>query len=235
MEQFELKDAFRIEQLSLEGSSIALEVAIYGDDLGRKPALFILNSHEYPMPPEPEFARRAMTAGWQVIFIRRPGYGGSPSLPVPLFTKQNIKNRAAVTSEAALLARFISQYASKGSVLLSLSSSNPVSFRISQFCDAVSLFVFANPVFNQPIWDSFSPTWFRIVLEQIVSSPSGVRMSHLGIKHFLRRNTIKSFRQVLSQSPGGIQYITRNESSVLTAAMGTREGYSRRVSGSAIL
>lgn len=210
-------DTRRFEYYSVEGLSIVIEAMVYGGALGAKPPIFILNSHEFFMPPSQAFCEIAWDAGYQVMFIRRPGIVGSTPLPDVLTDVNLVRSGAAVAAEAAILNRFIEQHAMQGAVVLSFGGSNPVAYRLSHLCKQITLFVFANPCFNQNVWESFSPEWFRTILEQVIASKSGVHVSSLGIKHILRRNPLSFYRQVLAQSAGDLAYLADNPSDFIKA------------------
>ncbi|MEM7329881.1 MAG: hypothetical protein AAF437_14145 [Pseudomonadota bacterium] len=211
------KREFRL--FTIAGTGCQIDAMVFGGDLGAKPALFILNSHEFAMPPSERFCQQAWQAGYQVVFVRRAGYARSTPLPGALLTTSAVESWAAVTAEAAMLCRFLDAHANPGAVVLSIGGSNPVAYRLCHFCKTVSSFVFLNPPFNQEVWESFSPEWFRGVLQQIVASKSGVRISSLGIKHLLRSAPISFYRQVLSQSPGDIHYVNENKQDFIDAGV----------------
>lgn len=210
-------DAREFQLYAIDGLNSVIEAVIYGERLGAKKPIFVLNSHEFFMPPSEAFCAKAWAAGYQVIFIRRPGIVRSTPLPEVLTQINSVRSGAAVAAEAAILSRFIDQYSKEGAIVLSLGGSNPVAYRLSHFCKQVSLFVFANPTFNQNVWRSFSPDWFRRILQQVISSKSGVHVSSHGIKHFLKRDPLSFYRQVLIQSAGDLKYIKENEPDFLEA------------------
>lgn len=212
-----IPDSRSFKQYSIDGLSSVIEAMVYGEPLGSKTPIFILNSHEYFSPPSEVFCETAWDAGYQVFFIRRPGIVGSTPLPEILTQVGTVRSGAAVAAEASILSKFIDQYAKSGAVVLSLGGSNPVAYRLSHFCKQVGLFVFANPTFNQNVWGSFSPDWFRRILEQVIASKSGVHVSSLGIKHFLKRDPISFYRQVLAQSDGDLEYLKQNRPDFINA------------------
>ncbi len=217
MSREDTTDTRSFDHYPIDGLSSVIEAMVYGEPFGARPPLFILNSHEFFMPPSEAFCETAWAAGYQTVFIRRPGIVGSTPLPDVLTQVSAVRSGAAATAEAAMLGRFISQYTRPGAVVLSLGGSNPVAYRLSHFCRDVALFVFANPTFNQNVWGSFSPDWFRRILEQVISSKSGVHVSSLGIKHFLRRDPVAFFRQILTQSPGDLAYLDAHQPDFIAA------------------
>ena len=210
-------DSRSFEQYPIDGLSSVVEAMVYGDPLGAKPPIFILNSHEFFMPPSEVFCETAWDAGYQVIFIRRPGIVGSTPLPEILTQGSTVRSGAAVAAEAAILSKFVAQHTQSGAVVLSMGGSNPVAYRLIHFCKQVGLFVFANPTFNQNVWGSFSPDWFRRILEQVIASKSGVHVSSLGIKHFLKRDPLSFYRQTLAQSAGDLEYLKENKPDFINA------------------
>ena len=203
-------DARKFQPCAIDGLNSVIEAMIYGAAFGAKKPIFVLNSHEFFMPPSELFCEVAWAAGYQVVFIRRPGIVRSTPLPEVLTQIHAVRSGAAVSAEAAILSRFIDQHAMEGAIVVSLGGSNPVAYRLAHFCKNVSLFVFANPTFNQNVWASFSPDWFRRILQQVIASKSGVHVSSLGIKHFLKRDPLSFYRQVLAQSAGDLQYLKEN-------------------------
>lgn len=210
-------DSRGFEAYSIDGVSSVIEAMVYGEPLGAKTPIFILNSHEFFGPPSKVFCDTAWDAGYQVILIRRPGIVGSTPLPEVLTQVSTVRSGAAVAAEAAILSKFITQHVKTGAVVLSLGGSNPVAYRLTHFCKQVGLFVFANPTFNQNVWGSFSPDWFRRILEQVIASKSGVHVSSLGIKHFLKRDPLSFYRQILAQSAGDLEYLKVNEKDFIKA------------------
>lgn len=207
-----------LERVIIAGTSLSMDMMIYGQPLGTKPPLFILNSHEFSMPPSEAFCETAWAAGYQTIFMCRSGCDLALALPKQILGAETVRNGAATVTEAAMLARFIDDYSMPGAVVLSLGGSNPVAYRLCHFCQDVDLFVMVNPVFNQAVWDSFSPAWFRSILKQTLSSRSALRMSSVGIKQFMGRDPVAFYHQILSQSAGDIAYLHANRDDFAAAA-----------------
>lgn len=214
-EDIESSRAF--ERLPIGGTNLSIEVMIYGAPLGAKPPLFILNSHEFAMPPSEAFCELAWEAGYQTLFLRRTGCAQALSLPRQILQTETVRNGAATVTEAATLARFIDEYAEPGAVVVSLGGSNPVAYRLYHFCPTISLFVFVNPVFNQSVWASFSPVWFRRILEQTLTSRPALHMSSAGLKHLMGRDPYAFYHQVLEQSAGDIDYLDTNRADFMAA------------------
>ena len=111
--------------------SIALRVVIHREKITDRRPLVIINSVDFPMPPSIEFCEQMWRAGYQVIFIERPGFGSSRPLPDVLLENAHIQSGATVAAEAALLCAMLRQLALKEIVLLTMGSANPVGYRMA--------------------------------------------------------------------------------------------------------
>lgn len=213
------EDSARRESfITLVGSSISLRVMIFRGHISQLRSLVILNSVEYPMPPSVEFCEKMWANGLQVVFIERPGFGSTRSLPKALFTAELVANGATATAEAVLLQKLIRQLELKNPVLLGMGSANPVGFRLTMIEPSISLSVYSNVVFNEDILDVFRPRWLQQMFRQMVQSKAGLKITSLGFKHRLRRKPIEFYRQLMHQSEGDITYLNSNQKDFLDAA-----------------
>ena len=208
----------RVESfVTLDHSNISLRVMIYRGYVSDLPSLVILNSIEFPMPPSVEFCERMWAAGLQVIFIERPGFGSSESLPRALFADYLVSQGATASTEAALLRMVFRQLKLKKVVLLGMGSANPVCYRLAMLDDRVALAVYSNVVFNKDIFDVFRPKWLQEMFRQMVHSKAGVQIASLGIKFRMRRRPVEFFRLLMHQSDGDVAYLDANPADFIRA------------------
>jgi hypothetical protein len=213
------EDTPRVESLiRLVGSKISLRVMIYRGHVSSLRSLVILNSVEYPMPPSVAFCERMWARGLQVIFVERPGFGSTASLPTALFTKEMIANGATAATEAVILQKLIRQLELEDVVLLGMGSANPVSYRLAMIDPCVSLAVYSNVVFNKDILDVFRPKWLQQMFRQMVQSNAGLKITSMGFKHRLRHKPIEFYRHLMHQSAGDMAYLDANRDDFLAAA-----------------
>jgi len=192
-------------------TSVTLDVMVYRLHLSDKRPLVIIHSMEYPMPPSETFCEQMWQAGYQVIFIRRPGFGGSQALPPPLLEDDQVHSGAAAVSEAALLSLLLQSLALEDIVLLSVGSANAISYRLCKLNRSITFSVFANTVFNQDLWDVFRPKWLQSMLRQTLVSKSGLKIAAQGLKTLLNTRPIWFYKQFLQKSTGDLKYLSDNE------------------------
>lgn len=211
------QDSRQILTVGIETTSITLDVMVSGPLSDALKPLVILNSLEFPIPPSEHFCEYFRQSGFQVIFIRRPGFGGSQPLPGPLLEPNNIRNGAAAACEAAVIIALLKTMGLKQIVLMGLGSANPVCYRLSLLCQDIVFSVFANPTFNQEIFDVFRPHWLQAMLRQVVVSKSGVKIATRGFKSALNTNPIWFYRQFVQKSEGDKKYVADNASDFVTS------------------
>lgn len=197
---------------------LALRVIIHRETVSDRRPLVIINSVDFPMPPSEAFCERMWAAGYQVIFIERPGFGSSKGLPKQLTNDRNIKSGAAVTTEAAVLFQMLEQLELKNIVLLGMGSANPVCYRLSRLNPEIELSIYSNAMFNQDVWGVFRPKWFQAMLRQTVGSKPGLYFATYGVKYQLRRAPLTFYRQLLQKSPGDLKYFEENKPEFLNAS-----------------
>ena len=204
--------------MTLADSSLTFRIMIYRGYVSDLRPLVILNSVEYAMPPSVEFCEQMWANGLQVIFIERPGFGASTSLPRVLLNGDLIGKGATASAEAALIQKLLAELQLKQIILLGMGSSNPVCYRLSLLSEHVSLSVFSNVVFNKDILDVFRPKWLQHMFRQMVHSTAGLKIASAGIKHRLRKKPLEFFRLLMHQSPGDVAYVDANPADFFAAA-----------------
>jgi len=204
--------------MHLNDSSIAMRVVIHREALSNKRPLVIVNSVDFPMPPSLSVREKLWMAGYQTIFIERPGFGSSRPLPDALLSDYLIKSGATVSAEAALLHTLLEQMQLKRIVLLGMGSGNPVCYRLAKMNANIDLSIFSNPMFNQNIWSVFRPSWFQRMLRETVVSRAGLKFAACGVKFQMRRAPLNFYRQILSKSPGDLRYLEANPDAFVSAS-----------------
>lgn len=197
----------RFQSIRVGERAFTLEVMIYGEILADRQPLLVFHSIEFAMPPPDAFCEALWQAGFQVIFVRRPGFGTSSPLPPQLMTKKYIADGVATMTEAAMLHALIRTLDLKNIVLLAIGSSNPVCFRLVHMGDAVKRVIFVNPIFHQDVMSVFRPAWFRSMLEQVISSKSGLRVAETGMKLLIKRDPITFYEAILKNSRTDLEYV----------------------------
>lgn len=182
-----------------------LEVMIYDADDSHLQPLLVLNTIELPAPPSVEFCEHLRTHGFQVIFVRRPGFGASTPLP-------------DVTAQALSIVSLIRHLKLQRIVLLGISSGNPVAYRLQKMCPDIILSIFANPVFNQSILREFQPQWFREMLRQAITSKTGARITFSGLRYALKREAIAVYLACCKKSWGDLEYVLKNFEDVIASS-----------------
>ncbi|MEM7638002.1 MAG: hypothetical protein AAF269_02975 [Pseudomonadota bacterium] len=209
--------ARRFQTVSIGDQAGQFEIMIYGERVGLLPPLMVLHSIEFPVPPSAAFCEQMWANDLQVIFVRRAGYGNSSALPDILLEDAPLKNGAAVISEAAMLRRLISELNLSDLKLLAIGSANPIAYRLVQITPEIDRTVFVNPIFNQTIWEVFSPVWFRVMLRQIISSKSGLNVAIRGMKLLIRRDPISYYKHIYEKNLGDLEYVDNNRMDYMEA------------------
>lgn len=208
--QAQSADLRGLQRVRLGDTSIELEVMIHGGTVSNLRPLLIINSIEFPMPPSHAFCEKMRKAGYQVVFVRRPGFGHTRPLPAILMSKQGVEQHAPIATEAALIKLLIENLQLKHVSLLGLGTSNSICLRLNQMSDAIDFTVFSNPLFNPAIWDVIRPPWLKRMIRQTVLSRSGLKIAVRGLRAVLRRDPIWFYRQFAQKSAGDIAYIDAN-------------------------
>ena len=200
-----------MNRVSIGNTSIEVEVMIYRNHPGGRQPLVIINSIDLPMPPSCEFCEQMWNAGFQVVFIRRPGFGRTADLPAVLLESREVKKLAPVGAETALLKLLIDSMGLKNIVLMGLGTSNSICFRLAQVCPQIELSIYANPLFHPAIWDVIRPAWLRRMIRQTLLSKSGLKIAVKGLRAVLRRDPVWFYKQFSQKSSGDLDYIANNE------------------------
>ena len=186
------------------------EVMLYGGVRCNLRPLLIIHSIEFPIPPSSSFCEAMRAAGFQVIFVRRAGFGKSSPLPRALVTDALIRSGATAMAEAAMMRQLISKLGLTDTVLLAMGSANLVAYRLVKLAPEITYTVFANPVFNQDIFQVFTPDWFRAMLKQIVTSKSGLKVAMQGMKLLIRKDPIAFYNHIYNKNAHDLRYIQDN-------------------------
>lgn len=214
----DISDPRTVRRVTIDNSSIEIDVMIYRHEISDLTPLVIVNSIELPMPPSQAFCDLMWQAGFQVIFVRRPGFGGAPGLPAALMTIREVQNGAAAITEAALLQRLLETLELKQVVLLGLGTGNSVCVRLSKLSANVQYSIFSNPLFHQDVWEIVRPRWMQSMVRQMLVSKGGLRFTVMGLKSALKRNPSWFYRQFAQKSAGDQDYVAENMTDFEAAA-----------------
>lgn len=197
---------------------VSIDTMIYRQAISDLQPLLICSSIDFPMPPSVTFCEQMWGSGYQVIFVRRPGFGTTPALPGAILSKDAITSGGASMLEAALITQLITKLNVSDIVLLTMGSSNALGYRLVKVCANISLAVFANPVFNQEVWSVFRPDWFQAILRQAAINTSGFSILRQAIRLKLREDPMEFYRQLLQKSRGDLDYLAGNATDCAEAA-----------------
>ena len=187
-----------------------LEVWIYGDTLSERQPLVILHSIEFAVPPDDAFCQQMWDNNLQVIFIRRAGHGQSSPLPPVLLSKQTVTSGATAAAEAAIIRQCFAKLELENIILMAIGSANPMVYRLVHMAPEIRFTFFVNPMFNQEIWEVFTPVWFQKMLKQIVTSRSGLHVAHKGMQMLLRRDPVAFYNHIFAKNPDDLEYVSQN-------------------------
>lgn len=186
------------------------EVMIHGGTLSSRRPLLIFHSIEFPIPPSKAFCDAMWRDGLQVVFVRRAGFGKSSPLPRAMITDEVIRSGATAAAEAVMMRQLITTLGLQNVVLLAMGSSNLVAYRLVKLAPEISFTVFANPVFNQDVFQVFTPIWFRTMLKQIVTSKSGLKVAIQGMKLLIRKDPIAYYNHIYHKNKHDLRYVQDN-------------------------
>lgn len=199
-----------LKRVKVGDTSIEIERMIHrGPEISRQP-LVILNSIDLPMPPSHAFCEHMWSAGYQVIFIRRAGFGPTACLPSILLSSQEVRKLAPVAAEAAMLSLYFDSLQLENIVLLGLGTSNSICRRLTQMSPRLQLSIYSNPLFHPDIWGVIRPAWLKRMIRQTLLSKSGLKIAVRGLKAVLRRDPLWFYRQFAQKSAGDLNYISEN-------------------------
>lgn len=194
----------------LGAGALKVEVMIFGGALEKRTPLLISHSIDFPIPPSVTFCRRLWTEGFQVIFVRRLGFGQSSALPDLLLSRQRVLEGVPQVTEATILRTLIETLGLHDVLVLSFGTAAPVCARLSLMSPRIRLSIFANPAFNQAKGDGFRTKWLQSMVDQVMLSKSGAHFAARGFKFQLRRNHIKFYSQLLQRSESDLGYLDAN-------------------------
>lgn len=188
-------------------AAFEFEVMIYGGELTTRRPLVIFHSIEFPIPPSKTFCDTMWQEGLQTVFVRRAGFGKSSPLPRALITDQVVRSGATAMAEAVMMRQLIATLNLQDVVLLAIGSSNLVAYRLVKLAPEISFTVFVNPVFNQDIFQVFTPLWFRTMLKQIVTSKSGLKVAIQGLKMMIRKDPVAFYNHIYHKNEYDLRYV----------------------------
>ncbi len=197
---------------------VSIDTMIYKQVISDLQPLLICSSIDFPMPPSVAFCERMWGSGYQVIFVRRPGFGTTPALPGAILSKDAITSGGASMLEAALITQLTTKLDLSDIILLTIGSANALGYRLVKVCSGITLAVFANPIFNQEVWGVFRPDWFQQIVRQATINRSGFSILYQAIKLQLRTDPAGFYQQFLQKSPGDLDYASGNASDFSRAA-----------------
>ncbi|NQY39420.1 MAG: hypothetical protein HRT80_04900 [Henriciella sp.] len=186
------------------------EVMIYGGALTSRRPLLIFHSIEFPLPPSTTFCDAMWEEGLQVVFVRRAGFGKSSPLPRAMIVDDVVRSGATAVAEAVMMRQLIATLNLQNIVLLAMGSSNLVAYRLVKLAPEINFTIFANPVFNQDIFQVFTPLWFRTMLKQIMTSKSGLRVAIRGMKLLIRKDPVAFYNHIYHKNEHDLRYIEEN-------------------------
>ena len=182
----------------------SLEYMVCGSD-GLIP-LVLIHSVEYPGWPPEDFCEEAEAAGFQVIAIRRPGFGSNPALP-------------CMSSQADLIADFLRVNEVRGAVIVLSGTGGPIGYKLAKLPDlAIRKSIFVNCCFNYDQIAQFQPDWYRKVIQQTLQSVAGARLSLMALKSswgIFGRTWVHE--TALAKSQGDILFLRENPELVAEA------------------
>lgn len=206
------------EKVRLESDAIEVEVIDYAKNDPNLRPLLILSPIDFPFPPSVAFCEFMKRNGFRVIFIRRPGFGDTPTLPHQYLTETKIKTGAAMTTEVAAIMRVVEMMNLDKIVLLGISSANSICYRLCQFHPKFALTVFSHPIFNQDNFATMRPVWLQPLARQTVLTKAGCKLVAKGLKFRIRRNALSFYDQFYSKSSADLKYREDHEHDFLEAA-----------------
>lgn len=207
----------KFQLIRVSENAYTFEVMVYGGSLRDMQTLLIFHSIEFPLPPSSVFCDEMWQAGLQVVFVRRAGFGSTTALPPVLIEKTPITNGATAMAEAAMLRKLITTLSLSDIVVLAMGSSNPVVYRLVHLAPEISYTIFANSMFNQDIWQVFTPTWFQAMLKQIVTSESGLKVAIQGMKLLIRKDPVSFYTHIYQKNEYDLAYVQANAADYLKA------------------
>lgn len=206
------EDSRSFKLIQLGPGTLRVEVMIYCRDNTKLTPLVILHSIDFPMPPSQAFCETLKHAGFNVIFVRRAGFGETTSIPPRLMTRQYIDSGAAQVTEATILHQLLEVLDLRDVVVVALGTAAPICVRLCSMTERIRLSVFANPAFNQAKSDGFNPAWLQSMAEDVVLSKTASYFAARGMQFQLKRNHLTFYRQLYHRSDGDLDYLQNHPS-----------------------
>lgn len=200
----ERKRVLRVWQTARVGPATRrVEFMQFGAD-GLRPLIF-LHSIEYPNCPSWGFCVDAAQAGFGILAIRRPGFGGSDRV-------------SGVDAQAALIGHFLEEARLENAVLVSVGSACPVGYRVAATSPRVTYSIYVNCVFNRDIIAEFRPQWLGPIFAQALQNPAGARVSLAALRQIAGQFGAKWFYETCGQkSPGDVDFVGAFEDDIEAA------------------
>ncbi|RAN38123.1 alpha/beta fold hydrolase [Hyphomonas pacifica] len=175
----------------------SLEYMVCGGD-GPQP-LVMIHSLEYPGWPPHDFCEQAEASGFQVIAVRRPGFGKNPILP-------------DMKEQADLIADFLLKKGIKDAIIVMSGTSCPIGYKLAKKQDlAIRNSIFVNCCFNYDQIAQFQPDWYGKAIQQTLQSVAGARLSLMALKSswgIFGRTWVHE--TALAKSQGDISFLREN-------------------------
>lgn len=195
----------RVWQVARLESGRSLEFMAFGDPTAR-PILF-LHSMEFATAPPWTLCLAAKDAGFQVIAVRRPGFGKSS--PTETLEQQT----ASISELLDLLGLddlLLHAVGSSGRLACNLLLSEP------RIRDAV----FSNFAFGSSALKVLKPAWVRSVINQALTGEASAELTLRSVKSVLKlRGAAWFLRQVCSRSQGDLAFIEEHDADLADATL----------------
>lgn len=201
----------------LVDTGIQFEVMVFDAHRDDLTPLLILPSIEFPVPPSEGFCEVMSNGGYQVVFLRRSGFGSSSALPDPLLTHAAISRGLAAATEAVLTRQLIRQLGLRDLVVMAIGTANPMAARLACLCSEIRLTIMVNPMLNQNP-GQLGPAWFHKILIQVLSSKSALLLTSRGLRKQLKANPVAFYKKSVARNVDDKNYISENVSDFVAAS-----------------
>lgn len=212
-------NAREFQLISLGTGGLKIEVMIYGQPAIKLVPLLIVHSIDFPIPPSSAFCETFRQAGFQIIFVRRPGFGQTSMLPGILLSAKEIDAGTTQITEAIIVNALIETLNLNKVLVLSFGTAAPICARMGLLNKRINLCIFANPAFNQSKGDGFRTSWIQQMVEEVLICRSGAHLAAQGFKFQLKRNHQRFYELLLQRSDGDLSYIDNNRSDCEAASI----------------
>lgn len=157
-----LRRVLRIWQTAQLRSGRQVEYVQFGGD-GLRPLIW-LHSIEYPMAPPWGLCVDAAAAGFGIVAIRRPGFGGTSRVD-------------SIEEEVRLLDEFIEASGYDNAVLIMEGSARPAGLRLALSSKRIAFSILAKPAYNNRPLEEGEPDWVASILRQALLSDAGANLA----------------------------------------------------------